>query len=33
MQADKLCPYRQKELLKRLSDVFAGKLMISSHDL
>jgi hypothetical protein len=33
MQADKLYPYRQKELLKRLSECFAGKAMISSHDL
>jgi len=33
MQADKLYPYRQKELLKRLSEVVAGKVTISSHDL
>jgi len=33
MQADKLYPYRQKELLKKLSEVFAGKVKIGSHDL
>jgi hypothetical protein len=33
MQADKLYPYRQKELLKRLSERLGGQPAVSTHDL
>lgn len=33
MQADKLYPYRQKELLKRLAERLDGDTAVSSHDL
>jgi len=33
MQADKLYPYRQKELLKRLAELLDGDTTVTSHDL
>jgi hypothetical protein len=33
MQADKLYPYRQKELVRRLAERLGGQLTVSGHDL
>lgn len=33
MQADKLYPYRQKELVKRLAERLEGRVTVSGHDL
>src|SRR5579872_490836 len=33
MQADKLYPYRQKELIKRLEERMGGERVVSAHDL
>ena len=33
VQADKLYPYRQKELVKRLAERLGGRVAVSGHDL